>query len=54
MGLAVELSSKDTCPWEKEQVVVVFSRTRTSKDMRIVGDRGFVLDKLWELITTAN
>ena len=53
-GLAVEISSNETCPWEKEQVVVVFSRTKTSSSTIIVGDKSFVLRKLWELVTTAN
>ena len=53
-GIAVEISSTDTCPWEKGQIVVCFSRTKTSAAMIIVGDVRFVTQKLWELITTAN
>ena len=53
-GIAVEISATDTCPWEKEQVVVMFSRTKTANAMVIIGDVRWVAQKLWELITTAN
>ena len=53
-GLAVEISSQNTCPWEKEQVVVTFSRTPTSGLTIIVGEMNFAVDKLWELVTTSN
>ena len=53
-GLAVECSANDSSPWEKEQVVVMFSRTKRSRDMVIVGEKIWVAKKLWKLITTAN
>ena len=31
LGVALEISQNDTCPWEKEQCVVAFSRTQTSE-----------------------
>ena len=52
-GVAIEIT-EENCPWEKEQVVVAFSRTRTAADMIIVGRKDFVIKKLWELITTSN
>ncbi len=53
-GVAIEISSEQSCPWEKEQVVVAFSRTRTMADMIIVGRQNFVIDKIWQLITKPN
>ena len=32
-GIAVEISSTETSPWKKEQVVDIFSRTKTSSAM---------------------
>ena len=38
LGLALEISRENSCPWEKEQVVVAFSRTKSADKMIIVGD----------------
>ena len=52
--LAVEISTT-TSPWEKEQVVVIFSRTKRAKDIIIVGpDKDWIVDKLWDLVTKGN
>ena len=52
-GLAVEIS--ETCsPWQKEQLVVFSSRTKWARDMIIVGDKEFAVNKMWDLATTAN
>ena len=52
--LAVEISA-ETYPWEKEQVVVIFSRTKRASDIIIVGnDKGWIKDLLWKLATTSN
>ena len=52
--LAVEMSVV-TCPWEKEQIVVIFSRTKRASDIIIVGgDKGWIKDMLWKLATTSN
>ena len=52
--LAVEISHQ-TSPWEKEQVVVIFSRTKRAKDIIIVGpDKSWILDKLWDLVIKGN
>ena len=49
-GIAVEIKPGSS-PWEKGQVVVVFSRTHTAKETVIVGDREFAFRKVWQLAT---
>jgi len=49
-GVAVEITVKYS-PWQKGQVVVVFSRSTKSELMVVVGNRQFTKKKLWELIT---
>ena len=47
--------SADTCPWEKEQIVVIFSRTKRASDIIIVGnDKVWIKDLLWKLAITSN
>ena len=53
LGIAVEFTEKYS-PWEKGQVVVLLSRTTTSKNTIIVGDKNFAIEKMWELITIGN
>ena len=53
MGIAVEITEQYS-PWEKGQIVVALSRTRTSKMTFIVGEQSFAVNKIWELITMAN
>jgi hypothetical protein len=43
--------SKACCPWAKEQVVVMLSRTHIASDTIIVGETQFAVDKIWYLIT---
>jgi hypothetical protein len=39
----------------KEQIVVIFSRTKRASDIIIVGgDKGWIKDMLWKLATTSN
>ena len=40
LGAAVKVTSNNSCPWQKEQVVVAFSRTRRACDTIIVGRKG--------------
>ena len=54
LGIALEMTQEGTCPWEKEQIVVATSRTPTSSKMIIVGQMHWVVNKLWELVTTTN
>jgi len=51
-GLAIEVSSDSTSPWEKAQVVVAFSRTKTASMTIIVGTKTYAINRLWDLITT--
>ena len=52
--LAVEMSA-ETCPWGKEQIVVIFSRTKRASGIIIVGnDKGWIKDLVWKLATTSN
>ena len=43
--------SEACCPWAKEQIVVMLSRTRIASDTIIVGKTKFAVDKIWNLIT---
>ena len=52
-GIAVEISSNFS-PWNKEQIVVVLSRTHVPEMTVIVGGQEFAIQKMWELITCAN
>ena len=52
-GIAVEISSNST-PWNKEQIVVVLSRTHVPEMTVIVGGKEFAIQKMWELITCDN
>ena len=52
-GIAVEITEKFS-PWEKGQIVVLLSRTTTSKNTIIVGDKNYAIPKMWELITRGN
>ena len=47
---AIEMSEA-CCPWAKEQVVVMLSRTHIASDTIIVGETKFAVDKIWNLIT---
>ena len=47
---AIEMSEA-CCPWAKEQIVVMLSRTRIASDTIIVGETKFAVDKIWNLIT---
>jgi predicted GIY-YIG superfamily endonuclease len=53
LGLAVEITEQ-YAPWEKEQVVVLTSRTPTAKLTVIVGRKDFAINKMWDLITIGN
>ena len=44
--------TKTNCPWLKTHIVVIFSRTINASLLYIVGERSFVLDRMWTLITT--
>ncbi len=37
-------------PWEKEQIVVMISRTRLGIQIYIVGDKQFAIKKMWQII----
>ena len=52
-GIAVEISSNYS-PWNKEQIVVVTSRTNVAEMTVIVGEKQYAIQKMWELITCAN
>jgi predicted GIY-YIG superfamily endonuclease len=47
---AVSKQNKDYGLWEKEQVVVILSRTKRARDLIFVGDQNDTLDALCELI----
>ena len=53
LGLAVEIT-KQYSPWEKGQIVVALSRTKTSSLTIIVGERNYAIQKTWELIIIGN
>lgn len=52
-GLAVEIT-RECSPWEKGQIVVALSRTTCSEKTIIVGEKGYALKKMWEVITQTN
>ena len=52
-GIAVEISSNFS-PWNKEQIIVVTSRTNVPEMTVIVGEKKFAIEKMWELITCGN
>jgi hypothetical protein len=47
---AVSKQNKDYGLWEKEQVMVILSRTKQARDLIFVGDQNDTLDALCELI----
>lgn len=53
LGLAVEIT-EEYSPWEKGQIVVLLSRTTTSRNTIIVGEKNYAINKMWELITIGN
>lgn len=53
LGIAVEIT-RQYSPWEKGQIVVLLSRTTTSSQTIIVGDKNYAIQKMWELISVGN
>lgn len=53
LGLAVEIT-KEYSPWEKGQIVVAMSRTKTAELTIIVGEKNYAIQKMWELILLFN
>ena len=53
LGLAVEIT-KQYLLWEKGQIVVALSRTKTASLTIIVGERNYAIQKIWELILLSN
>ena len=51
-GQTVVEFTETNCPWLKTHIVVIFSRTINASLLYIVGERSFVLDRMWTLITT--
>ncbi|KAL7524740.1 hypothetical protein ACHAXR_000694, partial [Thalassiosira sp. AJA248-18] len=59
MGNTIEgrcaIECSESCsPWDKAQIVVGLSRTRRAEDTIIVGNRDYVVQRMWELITLSN
>lgn len=50
---AIEIT-KDCSPWQKEQAVVLLSRTTCAENTIIVGDKNWAIDRIWSLITQQN
>lgn len=50
--IAIECTSTANTLWEQPQAVVFFSRTKKFSDVTIVGNREFVKDHIWKIITT--
>ena len=51
LGIAIEITEQYS-PWEKGQIVVLLSRTTTSLNTILVGEKNCAIQKMWDLITT--
>ena len=50
---AIEMS-EDCSPWDKEQIVVMVSRSPTADLIHIIGDEEYAVNKMWEVICKKN
>ena len=50
---AIEMT-EDCCPWEKEQIVVMLSRSPSANLIYIIGDKTYAIKKMWEIICKKN